>query len=75
MVRGGQELEVVQEDQHFSAHYQVSSSRYGGTQRTVFVLSLRHIWELLGNMVALVGGGGPFPTAPLFRSPSKSGTT
>lgn len=27
LVRGGRELEVVQEDKHFSTHYQVSSGR------------------------------------------------
>lgn len=33
LVRGGKELEVVQEDQHFSTHYQVSNSRGEFTQR------------------------------------------
>lgn len=32
MVRGGKELEVVQEDQHFSTHYQVSNSSSGQKQ-------------------------------------------
>lgn len=34
LVRGGSELEVVQEDRHFSAHYQVSLSRYQLTRRS-----------------------------------------
>lgn len=33
LVRGGKELEVVQEDQHFSTHYQVGDSRALFTQR------------------------------------------
>lgn len=33
VVRGGKELELVQEDQHFSAHYQVSIRRAQFTQR------------------------------------------
>uniref|UniRef100_A0A8C9X231 Dopamine beta-hydroxylase n=1 Tax=Sander lucioperca TaxID=283035 RepID=A0A8C9X231_SANLU len=33
LVRGGKELEVVQEDQHFSTHYQVSNIRAQFTQR------------------------------------------
>lgn len=42
-MRGGRELEVVQEDQHFSTHYQVSDSRRltrtGGVQKRLLARS------------------------------------
>lgn len=39
LVRGGKELEVVQEDQHFSTHYQVSHSRSGQKSQVVVFFS------------------------------------
>lgn len=84
LVRGGSELEVVQEDQHFSAHYQVSLSRYQFTRRARGRglhagprRNRRHIWAS--------GGLSCWQTQrlwcaaifliPLFKSPSKSGAT
>lgn len=76
LVRGGQELEVVQEDQHFSAHYQVRGDAEDRVRTSVLGRwGGNRVDATSGGCWETWGGGLSFPTAPLFRSPSKSGTT
>uniref|UniRef100_A0A8C3A4L1 Dopamine beta-hydroxylase n=1 Tax=Cyclopterus lumpus TaxID=8103 RepID=A0A8C3A4L1_CYCLU len=54
LVRGGKELEVVQEDQHFSAHYQVSLP--GGTRSRGDVLITKCTYNTEDRSKPTVGG-------------------
>lgn len=61
LVRGGQELEVVQEDQHFSAHYQVRGDAEDRVRTSV-------LGRWGGNRVDATSGehgGGVFPSPQL----------
>lgn len=44
LVRAGEELEVVQEDQHFSAHYQVAAALLGNT-------SMKHVLPARSSII------------------------
>ncbi|KAL4617381.1 dopamine beta-hydroxylase [Arapaima gigas] len=58
LVRGGREMEIVQEDKHYSAHYQVHTQESSARIKHQYLLLTQCVYNTEDRNLATVGGFG-----------------